>query len=117
MSHWNIESMTDFVQDDGSANLAGIIDRLLQEEERLVRSDFETAASYVNGVFCDLASIDVRFEFDPVSLDDCRCEAASMNEYRILCNVKHLPYGCLVLDGNITSGAFQVRLNDEYEDR
>ena len=89
----------------------------MREDHERIRTCFDKAAAYVNGIFCDLASIDVRFEFDPVSLDDCRCEKVSINEYNVLCNIKHLPYDSLFFQGDITTGAFRVKLNDEYKDR
>lgn len=99
-------------------NLFRNIDLLMREDQRRVQSAFDKAAAYVNGVFCALGNIDVRFEFDPLSLDDCRCEKVSGYEYILMCNLKQLPYEDVGLEGtNGLAGAVKVRLRDGYRDR
>ena len=93
------------------------IDQLMREDNTRVLSGFDKAAAFINGLFCDLASIDVRFEFDPLSLDDCRCERITLNEFNLMCTLKHLPYEEMSLEGSEKSGAVKVRLADSYSDR
>ena len=93
------------------------VDQLMREDQRRVRSSFEKAAGVINGLFCDLSSIDIRFEFDPVSLDDCRCERVTLNEYNLMCTLKHLPFEEMNLEGDVRSGAVKVKLAESYRDR
>ena len=107
--------MTEISCSDGV--LFNKIEQLMREDEIRVRSGFDKAAAFINGLFCDLASIDVRFEFDPVSLDDCRCEIVTFNEFNLMCTLKHLPYEEMSLEGDAKRGALKVKLADDYRDR
>ena len=98
-------------------NLFHNIDRLMCSDSHRARLGFDKAAAFVNGVFCSLANLDVRFEFDPLSLDDCRCEMVSMNEHNLLCILKQLPYEDVDVVGDGSTGAVHVRFRDGYEDR
>lgn len=104
------------VSSNSKENFSRKIDQLMREDQRRDHLGFDKAAGFVNGLFCDLASIDVRFEFDPLSLDDCRCEKVTVNEYNVMCTLKQLPYEQMDLEGDGSSGAVKVRLNDDYQD-
>ena len=93
------------------------IDQLMRADQRRVRSGFDKAAAVVNGLFCHLSSIDIRFEFDPVSLDDCRCERVTLNEFNLMCTLKHLPFEEMSLEGDVRTGAVKVKLAESYRDR
>lgn len=93
------------------------IEQLMREDQTRFRSGFDKAAAFVNGLFCDLSSIDVRFEFDPVSLDDCRCERVEFNEFNLMCTLKHLPFEEMCLEGDARTGAVKVKLTETYRDR
>ena len=93
------------------------IEQLMREDQTRVRLGFDKAAAFINGLFCDLSSIDIRFEFDPVSLDDCRCERVALNEFNLMCTLKHLPYEEMCLEGDARIGAIKVKLAESYSDR
>jgi hypothetical protein len=105
----------------GSSQIDGELfhkmEQLMREDQTRVRSGFDKAAAFINGLFCDLSSIDVRFEFDPVSLDDCRCERVALNEFNLMCTLKHLPFEEMSLEGDAKIGAVKVKLAESYRDR
>ena len=105
------------ISDDEDASFFHRVERLMHEDLTRARAGFDRAAAFVNGLFCDLTSIDMRFEFDPVSLDDCRCEKVSVNEFNLMCTLKHLPYEEMDLEGDARCGAVKVRLAESYRDR
>lgn len=90
------------------------VDHHYQTEMHTLTSHFEKVAFYINDVFCALANHDVRFEFDPLSLDDCRCEIVSASEINLICELKHLPDCSYEVHGNGSNGAVRIRLADGY---
>ena len=92
------------------------VEKLMREDQTRVRLGFDKAAAFLNGLFCHLSSIDVRFEFDPVSLEDCRCDKLTLNEFNLMCTLKHLPYDQMSLEGDAKIGAVKVKLAESYSD-
>ncbi|XP_028391198.1 uncharacterized protein LOC114516045 [Dendronephthya gigantea] len=89
---------------------------LRQSEERM-RRQFNKAAVCINDLFMTMSNYDVRFHFDPVCLDDCRCEMMSMNQVNLLCTMKEFPRQSCVLEGDVKSGAVMIRIDDHYTSR
>ena len=82
-----------------------------------MRQRFNKAAACINDLFMTMSNYDVRYHFDPVSLDDCRCEVMSKNEVNLLCTMKDFPTQSCVLRGDVTSGAVMIKIADNYTTR
>jgi hypothetical protein len=89
----------------------------LRHNERNMRQQFKKAAASINDLFMTMGNYDVRFHFDPISLDDCRCEVMSKNEVNLLCNMKEFPTQSCILQGDVTSGAVMIKFADHYTTR
>lgn len=82
-----------------------------------MRCQFNKAAAYVNDLFMAMANYDIRFLFDPMSLDDCRCEMMSSNEINLLCTLKEVPIDSCILKGEVTRGAVMIEVAEDYTTR
>lgn len=102
---------------DMNRDILRSIDGLMREDRIRTRQTFGKTVPIVNDIFCALGNHDVRFEFNPLTPDDCRCEKISENEYSLLCSLKELPDDELRVEGDEWHGAFTVRLSTKYEDR
>ena len=92
-------------------------DFYLRHSEERMRHLFKKAAASINDLFMTMSNYDVRFQFDPISLDDCRCEVMSKNEVNLLCTVKEFPMQSCTLQGDVTSGAVMIKIADHYTTR
>ena len=86
------------------------VEKLMREDQTRVRLGFDKAAAFLNGLFCHLSSI------DPVSLEDCRCDKVTLNEFNLMCTLKHLPYDQMSLEGDAKIGVVKVKLAESYSD-
>ena len=59
----------------------------------------------------------MRFDFDPFSLDDCRCDFVNACEINVMCSLKHLPMQSLVIEEDSLPGQVKLRLQDGFLDR
>lgn len=82
-----------------------------------MRQQFNKAAVCINDLFMAMSNYDIRFHFDPISLDDCRCEMMSMSEVNLLCTIKEFPMQSCVLEGDTKNGAVKIRIDDHYTSR
>jgi nucleotidyltransferase/DNA polymerase involved in DNA repair len=89
------------------------VDGDYQKELKISRSRFEKVALYMNEIFRALASYDVRFEFDPLSVDDHRCEVVSPSELKLTCELKHISKRSYKVEGDASNGRVQIRLRDD----
>ena len=89
----------------------------LRQSEEKMRQQFNKAAACINELFMTMSNYDVRFYFDPISLDDCRCEIMSNNEVNLLCTIKECPVQSCILQGDVTSGAVMIKIADHYTTR
>ena len=94
-----------------------LVNASLQEKNQRMRCQFDKAAACVNDLFVAMSNYDVRFYFDPMSIDDCRCECVSPHEVNLLCTLKEVPLESCVLKGEINSGAVLIELNEDYTAR
>ena len=88
-----------------------------RHSEKRMRQQFKKAAEFINDLFMTMGNYDVRFHFDPISLDDCRCEVMSTNEVNLLCNLKEFPMQSCTLQGDVTSGAVYIKFANHYTAR
>lgn len=77
----------------------------------------EQLSCHVSDVFQALGNHDVRFDFDPFSLDDCRCDFVNSREINVLCSLKHLPMESLVIEEDGVPGQVKLTLRDGFVDR
>ena len=77
-----------------------------------LRDRFEKVAVYINDVFDALANYDARFGFDPVTIDDCRCEIVSHSEMNLICEIKHLPQCCYQAQTDGLDGTVKIQLGN-----
>lgn len=93
------------------------VDRHYQTERNFLSKQFEKVAVYINDIFCALANHDARFEFDPLSLDDYRCEMVSATEINLICELKGFPECGFEVQGDGANGTVKIRLTDDYLER
>ena len=89
----------------------------LRQSKEKMRQQFNKAAACINDLFMTMSNYDVRFHFDPISLDDCRCEVMWDNEMNLLCTVKECPLQSCILQGDVASGAVKIKIADHYTTR
>lgn len=89
----------------------------LRQSEEKMRQQFNKAAACINDLFMTMSNYDVRFHFDPISLDDCRCEVMWDNEVNLLCTMKECPLQSCILQGDVISGAVMIKIADHYTTR
>lgn len=77
------------------------------------RSKYEKVAEYINEIFRSLANYDVRFEFDPMVIDDDKCEIVSQSELRFICQLKHFSEQSFEVIGDASDGRVQIKLRDD----
>lgn len=80
---------------------------------RISRSKYQQVAEYINEIFRALANYDARFEFDPMSFDDHRCEMVSTSEIKLTCELKHISKRDYEVDGDASNGRIQIKLQDD----
>ena len=96
--------------------------------EHLIEEDIKTGATrlsdidkelspHVTDVFRALGNYDVRFDFDPFSVDDCRCNILSCHEMSVLCSLKHIPLHALVIEEGDLPGGLMLKLKDDFFQR
>ena len=96
--------------------------------EHLIEEDIKTGATrlsdidkelspHVTDVFRALGNYDVRFDFDPFSVDDCRCNILSCHEMSVLCSLKHVPLHALVIEEGDLHGGLMLKLKDDFFQR
>ena len=96
--------------------------------EHLIEEDIKAGASrlsdidkelspHVTDVFRALGNYDVRFDFDPFSIDDCRCNILSCREVSVLCSLKHVPLHALVIEEDDMPGGVKLKLKDDFVQR
>lgn len=64
-----------------------------------------------------MGNFDVRYHFDPLSLEDCRCEVASYNEVNLLCTLKEFPLEECSFQVDGKTGAVMIKVSDGYNSR
>ena len=77
------------------------------------RSKYDKVAEYINEIFRSLVSYDVRFEFDPMVIDDHKCEIVSESELRFICQLKHFSEQSFEVIGDASDGRVQIKLRDD----
>ena len=88
--------------------------KIHRRETRISSGRFEKVAEYINDIFHALASYDARFDFDPMSIEDDRCEIVSASEMKYICELKHISKGDYEVDGDGSDGAVKIRLLDDH---
>lgn len=102
---------------DDEAKIEEFIYHRLNKEKARWRDVFEELSAHVIDVFRALGDLDVRFDFDPFSFDDCRCDLESAHVVNVLCSLKHVPLESLVIVEDDIPGRVKVRLHDGFVDR
>jgi hypothetical protein len=93
-----------------------IEDDIKKAVEKLSNIDKELS-SYVTDVFQALGNYDVRFDFDPFSIDDCRCDVVSCHEVSVLCSLKHVPLQSLVIEEGELPGGVMLKLKEDFVEK
>jgi hypothetical protein len=89
------------------------VDRDYRRELRITRSKYGKVVEYINEIYRALANYDVRFDFDPVSVDDHRCEVVSSSELKLTCELKHISKRTCEVHGDTANGRIQIKLRDD----
>ena len=109
--------MQESSQNFNTLDVFHIVNTSLHAEDIRLRCHFNKAAAYINDLFMTMSNYDVRFHFDPVSLDDCRCGIISPNEVSLLCILKEVPFDSFLLSGDVNSGGIFVEFKENYTTR
>ena len=88
------------------------IEQDLKKEETVI-SNIKELHQPVTDLFKALGDYDVRFDFDPFLIDDCRCNVVSCREVNVLCSLKHVPLRSIIIEENLP-GRVKLKLKDNF---
>ncbi|XP_028391124.1 uncharacterized protein LOC114515990 [Dendronephthya gigantea] len=78
---------------------------------------FHRVSPLVTDVFQELGNYDIKFDFDPFSVDDCRCNNVSAREINVLCSLKHVPLHALIIEESDLPGGVKLKVKDDFVQR
>ena len=77
-------------------------------------NDIKELHQPVTDLFKALGDYDIRFDFDPFSIDDCQCNVVSSREMNVLCSLKHVPLRSIMIEEGDLPGRVKLKLKDDF---
>ena len=97
-------------------SLQCVIQQHLAKEATELEEISSKLTAHITDIFSALGNYDVRFDFDPFSIEDCRCHIVSTREISVLCSLKHVPLSSLVIEQDVFPGRVKLKLKKDFAD-